>query len=492
MAANDRAAQADSPAKSRPQASAAPGSVLTVGLAVLLAWQMMVVIDGTIVTIALPDIRTSLHFSEDGLSWVVNAYSLVFGGLVLLGSRAGDALGRRRMMVTGVLVFTAASAMGFFAASPEMLIAGRVIQGLGAAMAAPSTLSLITTNFAEGPVRDRALALSAAVAGLGGSLGLILGGVLTSWLSWHWIFFVNVPIGLTVAFLAPRVVRESPRIPGKLDIGGAAASTLGVTVLVFGFIRASDFGWTNVRTIGSFLAAIVLLAAFVVIERRSDHPLIPGRLLADRDRVVGLGLMLLVPIVMFGTFYFLSNYLQDLLKMSAIRAGFAFLPFSGVVVACSKFVPDTARKLGPRIVIAAGSLCMILGALVLSQLDDSSSYWLIVLPGMVLTAAGVAMNYVSLNLLILGTVAADDSGIASGLIQTMQQVGSAIGVGLLVSVFAARERAALRKGVDAALAVIDGLQAGFIAAAIVSAVVMVVALIAIRRKVVVGNAPVIV
>ncbi|MGC4107549.1 MAG: MFS transporter [Thermomicrobiales bacterium] len=468
------------------------GSVFTLGLAVLLAWQLMVVIDGSIVTIALPDIRDSLHFSEGGLSWVVNAYSLVFGGLVLLGSRAGDAFGRRRMMVVGVLVFTAASAMGFFAVTPAMLVAGRVIQGLGAAMAAPSTLSLVTTNFPEGPLRDRALSLSAAVAGLGGSLGLILGGVLTSWLSWHWIFFVNVPIGLMVAFLAPRVVQEAPRIPGKLDLWGGAASTLGVTALVFGFIRASDHGWTATTTIGSFIAAAVFLAVFVAIERQSDHPLIPGRLLADRDRVVALGLMLLVPVVMFGIFYFLSNYLQDLLKMSAIRAGFAFLPFSLVVVVGSKFVPEAARKIGPRIVIAVGSALMIAGALVLSQLDDTSSYWLVVLPGMVLTASGVVLNYVSLNLLILGTVAAEDSGIASGLIQTMQQVGSAIGIGLLVSVFAARERSALAHGVSEALAVVDGLQAGFIAAAIVSAVVLIVAVVAIRRKVGPNDVPAVV
>ena len=482
MATNDHGPTARTATASAPPVGS-PVRVVTPALIVLLAWQLMVVIDGTIVTIALPQIRENLGFSEEGLSWVVNIYALAFGGLVLLGSRASDAFGRRRMLVVGVTVFSLASLIGFVAWTPGVLIAGRVLQGIGAAMAAPSSLSLITTNFAEGPARNKALGLAAGVAGLGGSVGLVMGGVLTSWLSWHWVFFVNVPIGMAVVLLAPRVVKDAPPQPGRLDVVGGATSTIGVTALVYGFIHASEHGWRDAETVGAFAAAVILLAAFAAIERRSDHPLIPARLLEHRDRVVALLLMLMVPTVTFGVFYFLTQYMQNLLAMSAIATGFAFLPFSAIVVAGSKYVPDVTQKLGARLVVMVGSAIMLGGVLMLSRLDDSSTYGLGILPGMVLTAAGVVLTFVPLNLLIMGTVAPEDSGIASGLVQTMQQVGSAIGIALMISVFAARERDALDRGAEAAVATVEGMQGGYLAAALVTALVLALATVALRRRV---------
>ena len=452
----------------------------TIGLVVLLSWQLMVVLDGTIVNIALAEIRQSLGFSETSLSWVVNAYALAFGGLLMLGSRAGDMFGRRRMLVAGVIVFTVASALGGIAGNQEMLIIARVLQGIGAAMAAPSTLSLIVTNFEAGAARNRALSLFASVSGVGASMGLILGGVLTSWLSWHWIFFVNVPIGLAVAVLAPRFVAEAPRQPGSLDIGGAIASTLGVTALVYGFIRAAEVSWSDSLTLASFVAAVVLLVAFVAIERRVAQPILPFRLFSDRLRSVAFLNQLLVPATLFGVFFFLTQYLQIVLGMSAIQSGFAFLPFSATIVAGSRLVPRAVGRFGPRAVMIYGGLAVATGLVLMSRLDETASYFPLVMVSMLVMASGAVASFVSLSLAIMGNISPEDSGPASGLMQTNQQIGGAIGLAVLVTVFGTVSGNALADGSGRIEAMVAGMQRGFLVAAGIALLVTVIAAVGYR------------
>jgi EmrB/QacA subfamily drug resistance transporter len=469
-------------AGARPAVAEKSGSLrLALGLGVLLAWQLMVVLDGTIVNIALANIRGSLDFSATGLSWVVNAYALAFGGLLMLGSRAGDIFGRRRMLVIGVLVFTAASAMGGFASSQEWLILARVLQGVGAAMAAPSTLSLIVTNFDAGDARNRALGLFASVSGVGASIGLILGGVLTSWLSWHWVFFVNVPIGIAIALLAPRVVKEAPRAAGSLDIGGAIASTAGVTALVYGFIRAAEHGWSDSLTIGSLVAAVVLLAAFVVIEQRARQPILPFRLFAERNRALGFLNQMLVPATLFGVFFFLTQYLQIVLDMSEVQSGFAFVPFSATIVLGARFVPRAVARFGARVVGMYGGLAIAAGLVLMSTLDESAAYFPMVFLSMLVMASGAVASFVSLSLVVMGNISQEDSGSASGLMQTNQQVGGAIGLAVLVTVFGTASRNAAADGSNEIQSMVAGMQQGFLVAAGIALVVFLVAALGFRN-----------
>lgn len=454
----------------------------TIGLIVLLSWQLMVVLDGTIVNIALADIRQNLGFSDTSLSWVVNAYALAFGGLLMLGSRAGDMFGRRRLLITGVVVFTVASALGGIASNQEMLIIARVLQGVGAAMAAPSTLSLIVTNFEAGAARNRALSLFASVSGVGASIGLILGGVLTSWLSWHWIFFVNVPIGIAVAVLAPRFVAEAPLQPGRLDIGGAIASTLGVTALVYGFIRAAEVNWTDPLTIASFVAAVILLGAFVAIERRVAQPILPFRLFNERKRSIAFINQLLVPATLFGVFFFLTQYLQVVLGMSAVQSGFAFLPFSATIVIGSRLVPRAVARFGPRTVMIFGGLAVATGLVLMSRLDETASYFPLVFISMVIMASGAVASFVSLSLAIMGTISPEDSGPASGLMQTNQQIGGAIGLAVLVTVFGTVNANALADGSNRIEAMVAGMQRGFLTAAGIALLVTVIAAVGYRSS----------
>src|SRR5919199_2299842 len=272
------------PVTSRDPLAAPRGHHPGLALAIIAASQLMVVLDATIVNIALPQMQQALHFSTTSLSWVLNAYTLTFGGLLLLGGRAGDILGRRRVFITGILLFSLASLLGGFATSSAWLLAARALQGVGGAIASPTALALITTNFAEGPERNRAFGVFAAVSGSGAAVGLLAGGMLTSWLSWRWVLFVNVPIGVLIALLAPLYINESERHPGRFDLAGAFTSTTGMLALVYGFIRAAQQGWSDNLTIGSFVAAVVLLAAFVAIERRTRQPITPLHMFTDRNR----------------------------------------------------------------------------------------------------------------------------------------------------------------------------------------------------------------
>ena len=338
-----------------PVGASAAGGHRSLGLAlvVIAAAQLMVVLDSTIVNVALPHIQRALGFSGNGLEWVITAYALTFGGLLLLGGRAGDLLGRRRVFVAGLLLFSAGSLAGGLATSGAWLLAARAIQGMGGAMVAPTALALITTTFAEGPARNRAMGVYAAMSGGGAAVGLVAGGLLTTYLSWRWVFFVNVPIGIVVAAAAPFVLAESARRRGRFDLPGAIAGTGGVALLVYGLSNASTdqagvSHWTDTKVVTSLAAAAVLLVTFVVIELRSRHALLPLRILANRSRSGAYLMMLLLATAMFGIFFFLTIFVQTVLGYSALKSGFAFLPFAGTIVVVSGIVSQLVARTGAR------------------------------------------------------------------------------------------------------------------------------------------------
>ncbi len=418
------------------------GRRAAIALAVIVTCQVMLVLDGTIVNIALPIIQQDLGFSEANLAWVLNAYALAFGGLLLLGGRAGDILGRRRLFVAGIVLFTAASLAGGFATSAEWLLASRALQGIGAAMAAPSALALILSTFPEGPDRTRALSIFSAVSAFGASVGLIAGGMLTAWVSWRWVMFVNVPIGIAIALLAPLFIAESTREGGRLDIPGALTSTLGVVALVYGFIHASTHGWADYQTVGSFVAAIVLLALFLVIELRASEPLMPLRLFADRNRASAYLNMMLLPAAMFGVFFFLTQYVQDVMGLDPVMAGLSFIPLTVVIFASSQAVPRLLPQFGPKPLLVVGGVLITLGMLWLTQITATTAYLSGLLGPMLLFGAGLGLSFTPLSVVILSGLKPGEAGSASGLLQTMQQVGGSLGIAILVTQFGAASRAA--------------------------------------------------
>ena len=404
-------------------------------LAVIASAQLMVVLDATIVNIALPHIQTALGFSRTSLAWVLNAYTLTFGGLLLLGGRMGDLFGRRRMFIVGVLLFALASLAGGFAQNETWLLAMRALQGVGGAIASPTALALVTTTFEEGPARNRAFGVYAAVSGAGAAIGLILGGVLTDWLSWRWVLFVNTPIGLALAFATPYVTAESTRARGRLDLGGALTSTAGMGALVYGFIHSASDGWSDPVTLWSFAAAVVLLAAFVTIEARSAQPLMPLRLFRNETRVGSYVVMLVVGAAVFAMFFFLTQFVQEVLLFSPIKAGFAFLPVSFVIVIMAQVASRLITVVGPRMLIASGTVLAGAGLWWLSYLSVDSSYLTGVLPEMALIAVGMGLIFVPITLGAVAGVAPEDSGIASAMLNVGQQVGGTLGLSALITVF---------------------------------------------------------
>jgi EmrB/QacA subfamily drug resistance transporter len=459
-------------------------------LAVIVTTQLMLVLDGTIVNIALPNIQRSLDISDAGLSWVVNAYLLAFGGLLLLGGRAGDILGRRRLLVAGIGLFTLASLAGGLATSAGWLLAARAAQGAGAALAAPSGLALIATTFADGPERNRALGIYSAVQAAGASLGLIAGGMLTDWVSWRWVLFVNVPIGIAIVLLTPRVVQESERHAGRFDLAGALSATTGMFALVYAFIRAASNGWSNAGTLAAFAAAVVLLALFLVVEVRAEQPIMPLRLLANRGRAGAYLDMLLLPAAMFGMFFLLAQFVQEVLGYSPLKAGFAFLPLTAVIFAASQAVPRWLPRVGPKPFMVSGTALILAGMLWLTQISADSDYLPDLLGPMLLFGIGVGFSLVPLTVLILSGVEERDSGAASGLLQTTQQAGGALGIAILVSVFGNAGRNAAEGGAAGGAhvaqtrqAIADAMGNSFAAAAIIAAAALLVALFAVRTNV---------
>lgn len=432
-------------------------------LVLILVAQLMVVLDATIANIALPYIGADLDISQANLTWIVTGYALAFGGLLLLGGRLGDLYGRRLLFMTGLTVFAVASLLGGLAQNEGLLLASRGLQGLGAALAAPAALALITTTFPAGPERNRAMAAYATMSGIGAAIGLLLGGWLTgldSFLGmelsgWRLTFLINVPIGLAAAALAPRVLKESERHTGWLDIPGAITGTLGLLGIVFGLSRASEeaYGWDHAQTIISLVAGVVLLAAFLAIESRVEHPLLPTRIFANRTRATSFVAMMFAPAAMFAMFYFLSLYIQQIMGFSSFEAGLAFLPFSFGIVIGAGLASNLVSRIDARYLAGTGTLMAAFALFMFSRVsvDDSAAgvldalgrgeligadlnYWSTLFPWIVVMATGMGMTFVPMTLTAVHHVRAEDSGIGSGVLNTMQQVGGALGLAILSTV----------------------------------------------------------
>ncbi len=423
---------------------AAPGGVAAgrrsgLALLVLATAQLMVVLDATIVNVALPHIQRALGFSGSGLEWVVNAYALTFGGLLLLGGRTGDLLGRRKMFIAGLLLFSAASLAGGFANSQAFLLIARAVQGVGGALVAPAALSLITTTFPEGKPRTRALGVYAAMSIAGGAIGLIGGGLLTTYASWRWVLFVNVPIGAAAALIAPRVLAESPRRHGRFDLPGAITGTGGIAALVYGLVTAATSPdgishWGDGKVIASLAAAAVLLAAFAVIETRSPEALLPLRLLRDRTRTGAYLSYGGVGIFIFGMFFFLTVFMQAVWGYSALKTGVAYLPFTAALLVAAGAVTQLVPRIGARPLLITGSAAAAGGLYWLSRISEHDTYTSGVLGPTMLIGSGAALLFVTLSLVALNRVAEADSGVASSLLNTGQQLGGSIGLALLGTV----------------------------------------------------------
>ncbi|MFC7924413.1 MFS transporter [Streptomyces cinereoruber] len=437
------------PAATAPRRSGGDGK--GIALFVIASCQLMVVLDITIVNIALPHIQSALDFSTTSLAWVVNAYTLTFGGLLLLGGRFGDILGRRRVFMFGVLLFGLASLLCGLAQSEWQLLAARALQGVGGAIASPTALSLITTTFDEGPERNRAFGVFAAVSAGGSAIGLVAGGMLVQWLDWRWIFFVNVPIALLIAFLTPRHVKESEPRPGHFDLAGALTSTIGMVALVYGFIRAADKGWRDPYTIGSFVAAVVFLAAFILVERRSQQPITPLRMFADRNRSGTYAMMLCLAAAIFGMFFFLTLFVQQVLGFSPLRAGLAFLPVSAIIAVGAGLTSNLLPRYGPKPFMVTGSVLAAAGLSWLTLTDVHSTYLGSILGPILVFGMGMGLIFVSLTIMALSNVEPRDSGAASGLLNAMQQVGGSLGLSILVTVFGTASRNEAEKQVPAFL-----------------------------------------
>ena len=435
--------------------AAAPNPAMV--LAIILGCYLMVVLDASVVITALPDIRLDLGFSPAGLSWVQNIYALAFGGLLLLGARMGDLLGRRQVFIGGITLFTLASMLGGLAQSETWLLAARALQGVGAAIAAPSTLALLTVSFPEGSERTRAIALYSAVASAGASIGLVLGGMLTSWISWRWSLFINVPIGIVLVSLAPRYLPETERHTGKFDLAGAATSTLGMSALVYGLVRAAETSWGDAVALGAFAGAALMLAAFVAIERRASQPITPLRLFASRQRVGAYAARLLMVGAMFGMFFYLTQFLQGAEGYSALKAGLSFLPVTLTIFAMVKVVPRLLGRIGPEMTLVGGLVLALVGLLWLSRISTTTDYWTGIALPMLLIGGGMGLAFTPLTTAAIAGVDHRDAGAASGLVNVFQQLGSTIGIGLLVTVYAAASEGsgakALAEGVPSTITV---------------------------------------
>jgi EmrB/QacA subfamily drug resistance transporter len=455
----------------------------------MLGAQLMIILDMTVVNIALPHIQTSLHFSTTSLSWVANGYTLTSGGLLLLGGRAGDILGRRRMFIIGITIFTVSSLTGGLANSAAMLLASRAVQGVGGALAAPAVLALIVTSFPEGKERTRALGIYMGVITGGSSLGLVLGGIITEWLSWRWVLFINVPIGIVVVAIAPLFVRETPRQPGHFDVTGAVTSTAGVSALVYAFIRAAANGWGDHVAIGAFGLAVVLLALFILTETRAAQPITPLRLFADVSRSGSFAARLFLIAGMFGMFYFLTQVLQRLLGFSPLRAGIAFLPMTVALFAVSRAAPRIMPRLGVKPMMIAGMLPTIAAMAWLSRVTAASGYWDGMFGPMMLLGVGMGLVFVPLTTTSLAGVPPKDSGAASAMLNMLQLVGGSLGLAVLVAVFGTAYRTAtlhpaagLTPFAQGQHAFAHGVGASFLLAAILDVASLLVILLVIRIK----------
>ena len=409
---------------------------LTLALVVIAFAQLMVVLDTTIVNVALPSIQRALAFSPTNLQWVVNGYAVAFGGLLLLGGRAGDLFGRRRLFVAGVLVFAAGSLAGGLATTAAGLIAARVVQGAGGAIVAPTALSLIADTFTEGPARNRALAIYAGAAGGGGAAGLILGGLVVNYLSWRWVLFVNVPIALALAAAAPRVLAASRVRAGRLDVVGAASVTGAVALLVYGLSLAATRGWSDDFTVQTPGIGAALLVLFVMFELRSPQPLMPLTLFANRNRSVVYALRMIAGATTLSVLFFLTQVMQSVLGYSALQAGFAFLPLGAGVVITAQVASRLIGRTGPRIPIAAGAVIVAGGLAWLSRISVEASYATDILPGLVALSVGLGLIFFPTTVVAVTGASRQDSGLAAAVLNVSQQLGGSIGLSVLATIAA--------------------------------------------------------
>jgi EmrB/QacA subfamily drug resistance transporter len=442
----------------------------------------MTVLDVSIVNVALPSIGRSLHFSQTGLQWVITAYAITFGGFLLLGGRTGDILGRKRMFLIGLVVFSAASLVCGLAGSTGVLIAARAVQGFGAAIVSPSTLSIITTTFDEGAERNKALGIWGAMGGSGAAAGVLFGGILTKYLGWQWIFFVNVPVGALVLALAPRVVRES-RAPGErqgFDVVGASSVTAGLALLVYAISKAPVDGWRNGTTIGLLIAAVALIAFFLVWETRVENPLMPLSIFRIRTLAGANIVGVLLGASVFANFFLLTLYVQNVLHFSALKTGITFLATAGTTVVVAAVSQWLTTKIGPRIVMAIGLALNTGGLIWYAQIPVHGSYVRDLLGGYLLVGFGLALAFIPVSIAALAGVGPREAGLASGLLNTAQQVGGAIGVAVASSIAVSRATHLLHSGASQAAALTSGYSLAFWVIAGVSAAGVVAALRLVR------------
>jgi EmrB/QacA subfamily drug resistance transporter len=453
-------------------------------LAVLGIAYLMVVLDVSIVNVALPSIEKDLNFSPENLQWVISAYGLTFGGLLLLGGRAGDILGRRRLFMAGLGLFALFSLLCGLATSSGMLIAFRACQGAAGAILSPSVFSIVTVTFEEGKERNTALGILGGIAGSGAAIGVLLGGVLTEFAGWEWIFFVNVPIGVLTLFLVPRFVRESRSegIARSFDAGGALAVTSSLMVLVYALTQASSKGWGSTQTIVLLLVSAALMGAFILIESRVSHPLLPLGFFRRRTptgaNIIGFGLGTMV----FGMFFLLSLYMQQVLGFSALKTGLAYLAVALTAVVASGVSQALVTRLGVKPVLSIGMITLTVGLLLFAQISVNGSYFSDLFPGFILVGIGLGFSFVPISIAALAGIEPQEAGLASGLINTSQQIGGALGVAILTTVAISRANHELAGGASQAVANTAGYQLAFYVAAAFAVANLIATLVIVRRN----------
>lgn len=450
-----------------------------VALILLCSAQFVVVLDASIVNVALPTIGSALDFTESNLPWVVNAYVLTFGGFLLLGGRLADLLGRRRIFMLGLVLFALASLAGGLATTSGQLIAARAVQGLGGALLSPAALSIVATTFRDGPERNKALGIWGAVAGSGGAAGVLLGGVLTEWLGWEWVLWVNVPIGIAAAAIAPALIAET-RDEGErrtFDVAGAVTITGGLSALVFALVDANEVGWGSTQTILTLLGAALLLAAFVAIELRSRSPLVPFSIFRIRTitgaNVVGL----LVGASLFSMFFFISLYMQQVLGYSAIKAGLSYLPLAVTIILSAGIASQLVTKVGFKPILALGMALIAAGLIWFAQISVDGTFLADILGPSLLAAVGLGFSFVPVTIAAVSGIPDREQGLASGLINTSQQVGGALGLAILAAV----SSSVTGNSVDPAV-LVDGFQDAFLVGAAFAILGLLATLTLIRNR----------
>jgi EmrB/QacA subfamily drug resistance transporter len=460
------------------------------GLALLLLVQFMVVLDIAIVNVALPSIQIDLGFSQENLQWVISAYALFFGGFLLLGGRLADLLGRRRLFLAGVVLFTGASLFSGLAWGEGPLIGARALQGLGAAIITPAALSILTTTFAEGKERNAALGAWGGVGAFGAVAGVLLGGVLTDLLSWEWIFFVNVPVGITALVLAPFLIGESrDATADSYDLPGAVLVTSGLVTLVYAITQANNYGWGSLTTIGLFAAAAALLAAFFGWEARAKDPLMPFSLFRLRTLVGANIASFILGTAIFGMFLMLTLYMQQVLGYSPMKTGVAYLAVAGTAIVWSGVAAQLVNRVGVKPVLIVGMTALTAGLVYFTQVSVGGSYWTDLLPGLLVIAVGLGFSFVPISIAALAGVQPAEAGLASGLFNTTQQIGGALGIAALSAIATSTTESDLSTGTAAPFALTNGFQDAFIAGAIVAFVGILVSIFVVSRRDLVQEVP---